>query len=84
METGGIVLVEKESDIAVDIGVGRGGSCGGGERAASLAEDRVAIPPFDFHTAFRQRSSNFNCVCTNKDHLTPTIPFTRQRLFRLK
>ena len=48
METGGLVLVEKELDIAVDIGVGRGGSCGGGETAASLSEDRVAIPPFDF------------------------------------
>lgn len=41
METGGVLLVEKELDIAVDIGVGRGETCGGG---ASPAEDRVAIP----------------------------------------
>jgi hypothetical protein len=45
VEIGGLGLVEKGLGIAVDVGVG---SCGGGERAASLAEDRVAIAPFDF------------------------------------
>ena len=66
MEIGGLVLVEKGSDIAVDIGFGRGGSCGGGDRAASLPEDRVAIPAFDLNIyvqrAFRTKIFNFNCV----------------------
>ena len=38
VEIGGLVLIERELDIAVDIGLGRGGSCGGGEGATSLAE----------------------------------------------
>ena len=65
MEIGGPVVVGKESNIAVDIGFGRGGSCGGGDRAASLPEDRVAIPAFDLNIyvrAFRTKIFNFNCV----------------------
>ena len=60
MEIGGPVVVGKESNIAVDIGFGRGGSCGGGDRAASLPEDRVAIPAFDlfmYNVHSEQRSS---------------------------
>lgn len=33
VEIGGFVLIDKELDMAVDIGLDRGGSCGGGEGA---------------------------------------------------
>ena len=59
MEIGGLVLVEKGSDIAVDIGFGRGVSCGGGEGPASLTEDRVAIPPFDSHNVHSDTDLQF-------------------------
>lgn len=38
VEIGGLVPIERELDIAVDIGLRRGGSCAGGEGAASPAE----------------------------------------------